>query len=244
MRVELRPIGVVRSPCKERKDLPPLGVPASVEVFEEFSAGLLKIEKHSHLWVIVWLNEANRDPLQVTPRGVEDEGPEGLHGVFAVRSPSRPNPLGLTAARIEAVKGRVIELDRLDFMEGTPVVDLKPYFATRDMIFSARSCQVGKAAGVEAVRQSMMLQALQFSGEWSSDLDAAVRMLTHFRTEVLGYVDPPAWRVTAPLSRPKLIDALMGMTRVSLGRGSLVLHTAGSVILEAGGRTAEYPLNY
>lgn len=242
MTAELRPIGVVHSPCKKRSDLPPLGAPASVEVFAEFADGLLKIEKHTHLWVIAWLSEANREPLQVTPRGVEDQGPGGLHGVFAVRSPSRPNPLGLTVARIQAVKGRVIEVDRLDFMEGTPVVDLKPYFATRDMIFCARSEQVGRAANVEAVRESMMLQALQFSGEWSPDLEAAVQMVTQFRSEVLAYADPPAWRVSAPLSRPKLIDALMGMTRVSLGRGTLVLHAPEKVILEAGGRRAEYPV--
>lgn len=243
MSMELRPVGAVHSPCKERKDLPPLGVPAAVEIFEEFAGGLLRIEKHTHIWVIAWLGEANRDPLQVKPRGVDDSGPEGLHGVFAVRSPSRPNPLGLTAARIERIDGRRIEVDRLDFMDGTPVVDVKPYFTTRDMIFAARSSQVGKAASAEAVRESMGLQALQFAGDASPDLELAVEIITDFRADILRFADPEEWFVTAPASRPKIVDALMGMTRVSLGRGTLRLHTSDVVLLEAAGIEVEYRLD-
>ena len=86
----LKQIGVVRSAIANRKDLPPLGAPASVELFPEFADGLLHFEKHSHLWVMAWLDTAARDPLQVIPRGLKDQGEAGLHGVFAVRSPARP----------------------------------------------------------------------------------------------------------------------------------------------------------
>ena len=85
--------------------MPPLGAPAAVDLFPEFADGLLRFEKHSHIWVMAWLDGAERDVLQVTPRGVRDRGPDGLHGVFSVRSPARPNPIGLTAARVLRVEG-------------------------------------------------------------------------------------------------------------------------------------------
>jgi tRNA-Thr(GGU) m(6)t(6)A37 methyltransferase TsaA len=115
------------------------GVPASVEIYSEFAAALHRIEKHSHLWVFAWLNNGRdeRDVLQVTPRGVTDPGPEGLHGVFSVRSPARPNPIGLTVAKVLSRDGLTIHFDRLDFVDQTPVLDLKPYFVTRDLVFSA-----------------------------------------------------------------------------------------------------------
>lgn len=240
--ITLQPVGVVRSPISDRKDMPPLGVPAAVEIFPEFAAGLLRLEKHSHIWVLAWLDLSGRDALQVTPRGVRDQGVEGLHGVFAVRSPTRPNPIGLTAARITSRSANRIELDRLDFSDGTLVIDLKPYYSTRDMIFSAANAQVGKSAGVEAVRESMRMQALQFCGVPSSDLELAVEICTRFRTEVLDFIDPLRWDITVPSSRPQLADAFMGMTRVSLGQGTLHLHTEPTVVFIHESRRHEYAL--
>ena len=239
---ELKPIGVVRSPAKVRKELPPPGAPASVEVFEEYSAGLLKLDKHSHLWVLAWLNEAARDTMQVTPRGVEDPGPGGLHGVFAVRSPTRPNPLGLTLARITGREGRRIDLERLDFTDGTPVVDLKPYFVSKDMVFSATNEQIGKPAGREALLDSMKSQALQFAGASSPDLELAAEICADFRCEVLQFADPGELRITVPSARQAMMDAFMGMCRVSPGRGSLRWHRADAVLFEHGGCRYEYLL--
>lgn len=222
--------------------MPPPGVPAAVEVFEQYAEGLWKLEKHSHVWVLAWLNEAARDTLQVTPRGVEDHGPGGLHGVFAVRSPTRPNPLGLTLARIAGRDGRRIDLERLDFTDGTPVVDLKPYFASKDMVFSATNDQVGKPASREAVLDSMRTQARQFAGASSPDLELAAEICADFRYEVLRFTDPARWRITVPSARPSMMDAFMGMCRVSPGRGSLVWHDSESVVFDYEGRRYEYRL--
>jgi len=152
--ITLQPIGLVRSSVRSRKQMPRLGAPAAVELFEEFRPGLLRLEKHSHLWVLAWMDEAERNLLQVIPRGVEEGGPENLHGVFAVRSPVRPNPIGLTLARIVGVAGARIEFDRLDFVDGTPVVDLKPYFVARDMIYAATNVQIGRPTGRPPARRS------------------------------------------------------------------------------------------
>jgi len=235
----LHPIGRVRSPILDRKDMPPLGAPAAIEILPEFAAALLNIEKHTHLWVLAWLDQAGRDALQVTPRGVRGQGEEGLHGVFAVRSPTRPNPIGLTAARITARHGLTIELDRLDFSDGTAVLDLKPYFATRDLIYSASNAQIGKPASAGALRDSLLMQAEAFCGPADEDVRLAVDILARFRTEVLSYIDPPAWHITAPAHRPRLVSSLMGMTRARLGE-QIFLHDGDSVILRHNGISSEY----
>jgi tRNA-Thr(GGU) m(6)t(6)A37 methyltransferase TsaA len=216
--MNLIPVGRVRSKIKDRKDMPPLGVPASVEIFPEFADALLKLEKHSHLWVLGWLDQTGRDALQVTPRGVRGFGPDELHGVFAVRSPTRPNPIGLSAARILRRKGRVIRLDRLDFSDGTAVVDLKPYLATRDLLFCARNAQIGRPKDEDAVRASLRMQVENFCGELPDEKDApdfavAIEVMTHFRTEVLDFTDPEEWRITVPIHRRGVIAAVMAMTR-------------------------------
>lgn len=239
---ELKPVGVVRCGVRVRKEMPVWGVPASIEILPEYEQALHRIEKHTHIWVLGWLVQGGpeRDVLQVTPRGVSDPGPAGLHGVFAVRSPARPNPIGLTAARLLRREGRRLDVDRLDFLDGTPVVDIKPYFINRDLIFSAGGRQVGKPRSREDLRESLLVQAVQFHGERRPDLELGVRIFEHYRTTVHGMNDPGGYRVTAPLSRPVLIDALQGITRATPGRGTLAFHDSDAVIID--GR-AEYRLH-
>ena len=122
--------------------MPPMGAPATIEVLPEFGDGLFRIEKHSHIWVLAWLDRADRGLLRVVPRGVAPTEPDALHGVFAVRSPVRPNSIGLTATRVLGVDGLRVDVEPLDFLDGTPVVDLKPYFSSRDLIFSAGNAQI------------------------------------------------------------------------------------------------------
>jgi tRNA-Thr(GGU) m(6)t(6)A37 methyltransferase TsaA len=222
--------------------MPPLGAPARIELLPEFAPGLLKLEKNSHVWVLAWLDAAGRDVLQVIPRGITEHTPENLHGVFAVRAPVRPNPIGMTAAKIERIGPTSIDVERLDFLDGTPVVDIKPYFASRDLIFSARNRQVGRPSSREAMRESLIFQAVNFHGELCAELALGVRLVEYFRAEALGLNDPEGVKVTAPLARGCLLDALMGMLRVSPGRGNLRLNAANQVIFEHAGGRAAYDL--
>jgi len=238
----LRPIGRVVSEFRHRKAVPRLGGPAAVELFPEFEPGLHRLEKHSHLWVLVWLDQAERDVLQVIPRGIPERTEANLHGVFAVRSPVRPNPIGLTLARILRVAGPRIELDRLDFLDGTPVIDLKPYFLSRDAVYAARNTQIGRPADREALQESLRMQAVNFHGEDGPDLELAVRIYTDFRAEVLHYVEPEDLRLTVPLERPVLIDAFIGMTRCTPGRGTLGFGASSEVVLAHRTGVARYRL--
>jgi len=238
----LRQIGTIRSEYNERKSVPRLGGPGSVELLPEYSDGLHRLEKHSHLWVLVWLDQAKRDVLQVIPRGVSDGAPEGLHGVFAVRSPVRPNPIGLTLGRVLRAEGLRIDFDRLDFVDGTPVIDLKPYFLSRDNVFSARNSQIGRPPAREVLRKALLLQAINYHGRTDREVELAVDLFTDFRADILDMVEPTNLWVTAPLDRPVLVDALIGMTRVSLGRGTLRFGPPRTVRFEYDAETVEYEL--
>ena len=240
--MQLRQIGTVRSKIKDRKSVPRLGAPASVELFAEYADGLLRFEKHSHVWVLAWLNEADRERLQVIPRSVTDRRPENLHGIFSVRSPVRPNPIGLTLGRVLRVEGAVIEFDRLDFMDGTPVIDLKPYYLARDMVFSATNVQIGRPASREALRETLLMQAVNFHGRLCPEVELAADICTQFRAEVLEMAEPAPLRVTVPGDRPQLADAFMGMTRATPGRGTLLYGESNVVRLECDGAVAEYEL--
>jgi len=103
------------------------------------------------------------------------------------------------------------------------VLDVKPYFVTRDMVFSASGRQIGAASSREALRDSLSVQAVQFHGAMTQWVAWAVRVVEHLRWSRHELNDPPVWKITAPGHRPEVVDALMGMTRVSLGRGSLQL---------------------
>lgn len=229
----LRFIGVVRSTVRDRSQMPPLGAPAAVELDPAYADGLLRAAKHSHFWILTWLmGRPERDVLQVTPRGVDPNAPDAAHGVFAVRSPARPNPIGLTAAKLLNLDGLRLEFDRLDFLDSTPVLDVKPYFVSRDAIFAAHSRAVGKPKTADAMRESLWMQAANFCGEDVShpDVAIAVELVAQYREQVLSLGEPEAWDIQAPASRPFLLTGLMGTTRARLGRG-LTLQEGNAVTI-------------
>lgn len=124
-------IGRVRSPWTDRSDMPKNPAEArarrqtaSIAIEAAYRPGLRGLAAYSHVFVIAWLHASRRDVIVHTPR--HRDGPTG---VFAARTPIRPNPLGLSAARIVSVDEEqgIVEIDAIDFLDGTPVVDLKPY---------------------------------------------------------------------------------------------------------------------
>ena len=104
------------------------GETSIIRMYDECCPGLLGIEGYSHLFVLYWMHlrddARHRGTLQVTPP--RHEGAP-LTGVFACRSPSRPNPVGLTVVKLKRVEGCMLEVSGLDALVGSPVVDIKPY---------------------------------------------------------------------------------------------------------------------
>ena len=123
---KLRWIGVVHSHYKERKDAPPQGRhtddESTLEVFEAYESGLLDVEQCSHLIVLYWQDRADRNVLQTPTRW----GPE-VHGVFATRSPNRPNPIGVCVVDLVERRGRFLKVRGMDALDGSALIDIKPY---------------------------------------------------------------------------------------------------------------------
>jgi tRNA-Thr(GGU) m(6)t(6)A37 methyltransferase TsaA len=124
---ELEPIGVVRSPLTDRASAPRQGdegaPDAWIEVEASVAGAVEGIGAGDELFVITWLHEAERDVLEVHPRSDESRP---LTGVFATRSPDRPNPLGLHRVTVLEVASDRLKVGPLEAIDGTPVVDIKP----------------------------------------------------------------------------------------------------------------------
>ena len=126
----MRPVAFVRSPHQQTADVPKgLGAEHTaegiIEVLPEFEAGLQDIEGFSHLYVIWEFDRAEGYELVGTPPS--DDRP---HGVFATRAPRRPNPIGLTVVELLGREGRQLRVRGIDMLDGTPVLDLKPYLSS------------------------------------------------------------------------------------------------------------------
>lgn len=129
----IEPIGIIRSELATREAAPRQGYEGAPEAWLELTApvadGLLGIAAGDDLIVLTWFHQARRDVLQVHPRG-NREAP--LAGVFATRSPDRPNPVGLHRVTVLEVEGRRLRVAPLEAIDGTPVVDIKPVLARSD----------------------------------------------------------------------------------------------------------------
>ena len=126
------PIGHVRSPFTEQAGTPIQSAVArdavgQIVLSEEYVPALKDVEGFERLWVIFVLDRAAPPRLQVTPYRDTVE-----RGVFATRAPSRPNPIGLSVVRLERIEGNVLHIRGLDMLDGTPVLDLKPYVSEFD----------------------------------------------------------------------------------------------------------------
>ncbi len=123
----LSPIGFLHSPLKQRGEAPNQGREGAPDAWLEVNAtvaeGLETIAVGDEIIVITWLHKAQRDILKVHPRGDETVP---LAGVFATRSPDRPNPLGLHRVTVLEIAGERIKVGPIEAIDGTPVVDIKP----------------------------------------------------------------------------------------------------------------------
>jgi len=130
---EVRPIGVVHSPFVTPEGTPVQPASAgeeahgTIEIFEAYATGLADLDGFDRVWVISWLHRSGPVRLQVIPFLDQEE-----RGLFATRAPSRPNPIGISPVRLLGREGRFLEVADLDLVDGTPVLDLKPYAAAFD----------------------------------------------------------------------------------------------------------------
>ena len=174
MQFSVKPIGLIRSTYSEKDQAPHQGrfskEIAEIEVFPEFEDGLKDIESCTHLIVLYWLDRAKRDVLLTTP-----PHDTRVHGVFATRSPHRPNPIGFAVVELLERKGRILKVKGLDALNGTPVVDIKPYSSAIDSVSDAR---IGwfEEANPESKLRRLLLKAKEFHGHICPFVAIGVRM--------------------------------------------------------------------
>jgi tRNA-Thr(GGU) m(6)t(6)A37 methyltransferase TsaA len=160
MTIAYRPIGFIRSPHHTVTGMPiqpsgARGVRGVLEVLPEFAAVLKDLEGFSHVFLVYHLHKICGHSLLVTPFLDTDE-----HGIFATRSPRRPNPIGLSALKLVGVQDNVVELENVDILDGTPVLDVKPYVADFDVWPATRfGWFEGKSTKAETVRSDARFAA-------------------------------------------------------------------------------------
>ena len=120
-------IGIVHSPYKESKDIPIQGrfkddVEAWVELKDKYGKGLKDLDKFSHAIVLYYFHKSDKENIKGKPF-LEDD----IHGIFAIRSPHRPNHIRLSVVKINHIQENKLYFTNVDMIDGTPVLDIKPY---------------------------------------------------------------------------------------------------------------------
>jgi tRNA-Thr(GGU) m(6)t(6)A37 methyltransferase TsaA len=134
--MELKSIGIIHSPYKESAPFQGKHTQevAKVGVFKEFEKGLKDLERASHLIILYLCDRANRDKLEARPPHDTE-----MHGVFATRSPNRPNPIALCVVELIERDGNTLKVKGLDALDGSPLIDIKPYVSQIDSVKDANT---------------------------------------------------------------------------------------------------------
>jgi tRNA-Thr(GGU) m(6)t(6)A37 methyltransferase TsaA len=132
-KIEYKPIGIIHSQFKEPKGTPiqptaAKGVDGRVEVFPEYAEGLKDLEGFSHIILIYHFHLSKKSSLKVKPF-MDNQ----IRGVFSTRAPSRPNPIGISAVRLIKIERNVLYIRDVDIVDGTPLLDIKPYVPEFDV---------------------------------------------------------------------------------------------------------------
>jgi len=131
--IKYKPIGVIHSQFKEPKGTPiqpagAKGTNGTVEIFPEYTEGLKDVEGFSHIILLYHFHLSKESALIAKPYM-----DNGMHGVFAIRGPSRPNPIGISVVRLVRVEGNMLHIRDVDIVDGTPLLDIKPYIPEFDI---------------------------------------------------------------------------------------------------------------
>jgi tRNA (adenine37-N6)-methyltransferase len=132
--VQYNPIGIIYSPFKELHGMPiqPVGargVKGTIKLEKEYETGLKDLDGFSHILLIYHFHLCNGHSLEVKPFLDKVK-----RGIFATRAPKRPNPIGISVVRLEKIEGSTLQISNVDVVDGTPLLDIKPYIPHFDMV--------------------------------------------------------------------------------------------------------------
>jgi len=126
-------IGRIRTPWIRREECPKNGresdAVCTIEIAERYAMALKGVESCSHLLALYWMDKSRRDLVLQVPRHYGEQ-----RGTFALRSPARPNPIAVSVVKLSGISGNRLSVTGLDCLDGTPLIDIKPYFASTDAV--------------------------------------------------------------------------------------------------------------
>jgi tRNA (adenine37-N6)-methyltransferase len=154
MKIKFTPIGIIHSPFTELEGMPiqpagAAGVKGTVEVFKDFRSGLKDLDGFSHIILLYHFHFSLGFDLHVVP--FLDSTPRGL---FATRAPKRPNPIGLSIVQLDNIEKGVLFIQNVDILDGTPLLDIKPYVPEFDAQVKVRAGWLEKARQTVSIRKS------------------------------------------------------------------------------------------
>ena len=152
--IELEPIGIIHTPFTKPEGMPiqpkgAAGVRATIELFDEYHAGLKDLDGFSHIILLYHFHLSHGFNLQVVPF-MDSE----LRGLFATRAPKRPNPIGISVVQLDKIENGVLHIQNVDIMDGTPLLDIKPYVPEFDSPQNIRTGWLGQARKTVSGRKS------------------------------------------------------------------------------------------
>ncbi len=139
MKITVQPIGIIHSPFTQAKGTPiqpkfAQKCEGHVEIFDEYREGLKDLDGFDRIWLIYWFDRSQDYRLTVTPYLDTKE-----RGLFATRAPRRPNPIGISPVKLQRIESNIIYVSEIDILDGTPLLDIKPYSAKFDCFENGRS---------------------------------------------------------------------------------------------------------
>lgn len=142
--IKMKPIGVIHTSYKEQKDTPiqptfGKDIKGTVEIYDEYVDGLSDLEGFSHIYLLYIFHKSDGYNMKVKPYLDNEE-----KGLFATRSPWRPNPIGMSLVRLERIDGKILHVVDMDIIDGTPLLDIKPYIPPFE---DSENCRIGWLAG-------------------------------------------------------------------------------------------------
>lgn len=154
MKIEYSPIGTIHSPFKTTRGMPiqPSGaesIRGTIHILPEYSEGLKDLEGFSHIVLLYHFHRSQDKKLSVIPFMNSRQ-----RGVFSTRAPSRPNPIGLSIVKLRNIKGNILEIENVDILDGTPLLDIKPYVPEFDQYPAERIGWLEQARGIVKRKKS------------------------------------------------------------------------------------------
>ena len=154
MKIEFKSIGIIHSPFREPEGMPiqptgAAGVKGTVELFEDFYPGLKDLDGFSHIILLYHFHRSHGFNLHVVP--FMDSEPRGL---FATRAPKRPNPIGLSVVQLDNIEDGLLHIQGVDVLDGTPLLDIKPYVPEFDAQVGVRTGWLEKTGKTVSSRRS------------------------------------------------------------------------------------------